>query len=90
MANIAELDVIEDGIDVAHMVARNEEYVLLSQALHSLPHRCQNVMILRKIEGFSHREIAERLGMSEGTVHQHIGKGLRRLAEFFRANTDGK
>jgi RNA polymerase sigma-70 factor (ECF subfamily) len=75
--------VLDDGPSVADAVCRNEELWLLAQAVHALPTRCREVMILRKIEGLSQKEIAVRLGLAEGTVQIHIGRGLRHLEKFF-------
>ena len=71
--------VLDDGPDAAEAACRNEELWLLAQAIAALPARCREVMILRKIEGLSQREIAVRLGITEGTVQVHIGRGLRQL-----------
>jgi hypothetical protein len=37
--------------------------------MRALPPRCREILALRRIEGLSHREIAERLGIAEGTVN---------------------
>jgi RNA polymerase sigma-70 factor (ECF subfamily) len=42
-------------------------------------------MVLRKIEGLSQKEIAARLGVTEGTVQVHVVQGLRKLEEIFVA-----
>lgn len=79
----AGLAVCDDRPDAAEAACASEERWLLAQALHSLPARCREIMMLRKIEGLSQKEIAGRLGLSEGTVQVQIGRGLRRLEEFF-------
>lgn len=71
--------VLDDGPDAAEAACRNEELWLLAQAIAALPARCREVMILRKIEGLSQRDIAVRLGITEGTVQVHVGRGLRQL-----------
>ena len=45
----------------------------------ALPTKCRQAFLLRKVEGLSQREIAQRMGISENTVEKHIGKGLRLL-----------
>ncbi len=64
----------------------NDELDLLLDAIESLPPRCREVVILRKIHGLSPPEIADRLGISEGTVHLHGAKGVRRCEEFLRGH----
>ena len=83
VCDLAALSVMEERPDVADAVCQSEELRLLAQAIHILPGRCREVMILRKIEGLSQKEIAARLGITEGTVQVHIGRGLRHLEDFF-------
>jgi len=52
----------------------------LMAAIDALPVRCREVVRMRKIEGASQREVAERLGIAEHTVEKQVSKGLRRLA----------
>ena len=42
-------------------------------------------MILRYVEGLSYKEIAERLGISPGTVKAHRIKGVKDCTGFFRS-----
>mgnify|MGYP006186034825 CR=1 FL=1 len=46
-----------------------------------LPDKCRQAFILRRVEGFSQREIAERMQISENTVEKHVCKGIRLLME---------
>lgn len=62
------------------------EIELLIRAIDAMPARLREVMILRKIDGLPQKDIAARLGLSELTVQVHIGRGLRKLEEFFRAH----
>lgn len=50
-------------------------------ALDRLPPRCREAVLLKKIEGFSVREIALRMGISENTVDAHLTAGARALAD---------
>jgi RNA polymerase sigma factor (sigma-70 family) len=52
--------------------------------IQTLPYATQTVFILSVLDGFSHKEIAEQLGVSEGTSRWHLSeakKQLRRLLE---------
>jgi RNA polymerase sigma factor (sigma-70 family) len=58
-----------------------QELSMLQMALDDLSPRCREVVILRKIDGLSHTEIAKRLGIAKGTVEKQITLGVRALAE---------
>jgi RNA polymerase sigma factor (sigma-70 family) len=45
----------------------------------SLPAKRREAFTLRKVEGLSQREVAQRMGVSENTVEKHIGHALRML-----------
>jgi RNA polymerase sigma-70 factor (ECF subfamily) len=64
--------------------AAAEELGLLLEAIESLPERCRAVMVMRKIDGLSQKEVAARLGIAEHTVEAHSRVGLQKCTEFFR------
>jgi len=78
------LDVLDAGPGAAESACTSEEIELLLKAIEALPPRCREVVILRKLRGFTPREIADRLGIAEGTVHIHGGVGVRRIEQFLR------
>lgn len=63
------------------LAAARAELDLLETALDALPPRCREVVRLRKVEALSQKEIAARLGISEGTVEKQVSLGVRALAE---------
>jgi RNA polymerase sigma-70 factor (ECF subfamily) len=62
------------------IVNLTQERLLLSRAIASLPKKCRQVLILRKIHGLSHKEIALRMGIAEHTVEKHVSHGVRLCA----------
>ncbi len=85
----AEVAVLEEESDVVELVCRRQELDLLTEAIHALPERCREVLLLRKIKGLSQKEIAELLGIAEHTVESLAAKGTRRCADFLRARGVG-
>lgn len=83
VAEVAELPVLDDAPDAAVQAALNDELTRLAHALNALPPRLREVMVLRKLEGLSQREIAGRLGLSENTVQVHVVRGFKRLQEIY-------
>lgn len=51
----------------------------ISQAIHSLPPKCQMVYKLVREDGLSYREVGEILGISEKTVDSHLNNALHKL-----------
>ena len=49
--------------------------------IQALPEKCRQAFVLRRVEGLSQRQIAQRMGISENTVEKHVCKGIRLLAE---------
>jgi len=64
-----------------HLAAR-EELRRAQEGLDRLPVRCREVVCLRKLEGLSTREAAERLGVSHHTVERQLTLGMRALTDF--------
>jgi RNA polymerase sigma-70 factor (ECF subfamily) len=57
------------------------ELGVLVEALEALPPRCREVVVLRKVDGLSQREVAAEMGIAEDTVEKQIAKGMRALAD---------
>jgi RNA polymerase sigma-70 factor (ECF subfamily) len=62
------------------IVNLTQERRLLARVIASLPEKCRQVLILRKIHGLSHKEIALRMGIAEHTVEKHVSHGVRLCA----------
>jgi len=82
--------VVDDKIGVADAVCTRQEIELLLAAIESLPRRCREIVIMRKIQGISQKEIGARLGLSEQTVQVQARRGLRRCDEYLRRHGVGR
>lgn len=51
-----------------------DEMKLVAKALATLPKRTREVLLLRRVEGLSQRETAERLAIAEKTVEKHLAR----------------
>jgi RNA polymerase sigma-70 factor (ECF subfamily) len=83
ITEMAATHVFDDAPEVPEAVSRRQETELLEAAIAALPPRCREVLLLRKFENLSHREIAQRLGIAEHTVEAQLTKALHRCEEFF-------
>lgn len=64
----------------------NSEFSHFCEAVRQLPLQCRKVFVLKKVYGYSQREIAAQLSLSESTVEKHISLGMKRCTLFMRNN----
>ena len=64
---------------IPDQVAARQEWRLLQTAIDELPPGCRQVLLLRKVEQLSHREIGQRLGIAVSTVEKQHARALRLL-----------
>jgi RNA polymerase sigma factor (sigma-70 family) len=89
MQDMDQLNALIDEISPERRLAARQELRVLASAFDSLSEKCRNVVWLRRVEGLSQRETAQRLGLLEGAVESQLGRGLRVLARaVFGANGD--
>jgi RNA polymerase sigma-70 factor (ECF subfamily) len=60
----------------------------LRQALETLPTSLRTAVVLRDLQELSYQEIADRLGLPEGTVKSRINRGRHELARQLRRMAD--
>jgi RNA polymerase sigma-70 factor (ECF subfamily) len=68
-----------DAPGVAQQVMAKQELSMLEKAIAELPEGCRTVLLLRKVELLSHKEIADRLGIAISTVEKQHARALRLL-----------
>lgn len=81
---VENLDALNAAIDAPgadRSVIAREELRLVQSAPDRLTPRCREVVVLRRIEGLSRRNIAARLGITEGTVSEHLANGMKKIAD---------
>ena len=82
---VADLESSEDLLDEEtperHLDARSE-LRLVQKGLERLPRRCREVIELRKIDGLSTREAAQRMNVGIDTIERQTVLGMRALIDF--------
>lgn len=81
MADFDWLNVSDDKPSSENYVAARQELRALMAALEELPPRCRQIVILRKIEGLSQKEVAKQMGIAVDTVENQVSKGMRLLTQ---------
>lgn len=90
VGDIEALSLSVDEISIERRVGARQELRLLARALDRLPPKCRTVVWLRRVEGLSQKEVAQRLGVTEKTIEQHVSKGARLLAELMLSADAGE
>ena len=67
---------------VIGQVESTEEFGHFCASVNKLPEQARRVFVLKKVYGFSQREIASELEISESTVEKHVALGTRRCAGY--------
>ncbi len=70
---------LEGADEVAARPERTSEHTELQAALDELPVPLRSVLVLREMEGYSHAEIGEMLGISAVTSRVRLLRALRRV-----------
>src|SRR3954463_15357943 len=56
----------------------------LERAVERLPEGCREAFVLHDVEGFDHKEVADLLGIAEGTSKSQVFKARMKLRGFLR------
>jgi len=59
-----------------------EKFRLFCTAVRDLPPQCRKAFILKRVFGYSIKEVSLSLGISESTAEKHIAKGVLRCADY--------
>lgn len=85
-----DADASPTGLDVYDQLAAKQEFEIFCEAVQQLPVQCRRVFVLRKVYGYSQKEIAQALQIGESTVEKHIAYGIKRCSSFISARTEGR
>jgi RNA polymerase sigma-70 factor (ECF subfamily) len=90
-SDTAVFDALVDEVSPERHVGAKQELQSLALAFDALSDKCRRIVWLRRIEGLSQRQTAERLGLREAAVESQLARGMRSLARaVFGSNDAGK
>jgi RNA polymerase sigma factor (sigma-70 family) len=100
LEDFAGADVSPTTLSAEATAEGRQRFLLFCRAVRELPLQCRRAFLLKKVYGFSQRDIADFMELSESTVEKHIIKGLFLCGEFMakaelssdapRSTADGK
>jgi RNA polymerase sigma factor (sigma-70 family) len=74
-------ETIDDSPSAEDAVTAKQRVAAVHKAMNELSIQCRRVFTLHKLEGLSHQQVAERLGVSRSTVEKHMHTALKHLIE---------
>lgn len=91
---VADFDELNVSIDVEAVATMDPEAAMVldqligfaGEAVESMSPRVREVFVLRKVYGYSHKEISARLGIAISTVEKHIARGVLQIRRHARSN----
>lgn len=81
--SLEQLEISAPEVSPEQQLEFREEIAAVAQFLAMQPERTREVLIMRRVEGLSQQQTADRLGISTKTVEKHMAQGVAALMELF-------
>ncbi|MBU2881493.1 RNA polymerase sigma factor [Psychrosphaera sp. B3R10] len=76
---VEDIDLVENQLEINDLESNSlaqEKLGVMCEAIASLPNKCRQVVVMRKVYGMKTRDIAKRMNISTITVSNYITKGM--------------
>lgn len=83
-------DYVDETADTEHIVAARQESQSLINALLALPPRRRAILLSARLQGDSHKTIAQRHGVSVKTIERELSLAVRSCQQFMETEVPGK
>jgi len=86
IASVPSMDYLEvrsDEPSPERQVIDRDELTRLAEMIARLPGKIRDVFLLRRVHGFSQREVAAKLSLAESTVEKHMARGFLIMSEYY-------
>jgi RNA polymerase sigma-70 factor (ECF subfamily) len=80
-------EMAEPGSSSQERLEEEEQTAMLETCIDQLPEKQRTVFLLRTVEGFSYKQIAEVLNVSEEQVKVNLFRSRQKLKAFFNERT---
>lgn len=78
-------EIVTQEIDSTYdQVASDEEFAIFCDAIRQLPRQSQRAFILKKVYGYSLREIMVEMDLGQPTVETHIVNATKKCVQYMR------
>jgi len=77
VADMETMNILDERDQIDTIVNSHQELMILIKVVQELPKRCRQVFTLRKVYGYTQKEIAARMNITENTVEQQLIKAVR-------------
>ena len=71
----------QDNAHPLSIIISNESLDEIEQAINTLPSKCKEIFILARMEGLTHQDIAEKLGITINAVNRQITIARNKLRQ---------
>ena len=82
--DLGALAVIDSEASADSEAEAQESLGLYCEAVATLPDKCREVFLLRKVHGLRHKEIADRMSLSISSVEKYLRQGVISCRTFIR------
>jgi len=83
VGNVEDLGFAAPEADPEQKATFDDEIKQIAGAIDALPPRTREILMLRRVAGFSQRETAKRLAISEKAVEKHMARSILMLMNQF-------
>jgi RNA polymerase sigma-70 factor (ECF subfamily) len=73
---------------IEEVLDEQKKMIWFAEVVGMLPNQCQKAFMMKKVFGYSHKEIAGHLNISISTVEKHVANGLRRCGDYLQMKLD--
>lgn len=87
--DFGEKEYISNEPSADEYIDSRKKMLIFWEAVSVLPPQCQKVFVLKKVYGYSHKEISKKLEISISTIEKHVATGLMRCSEYMDKSQTG-
>ncbi|AWB68960.1 RNA polymerase subunit sigma-70 [Saccharobesus litoralis] len=77
-------EIFNPSHDTCTQAQNNQELATFCQAVSLLPTQTRKAFVLKRVFGYSQKEIAQELNIAEKTVEKHISNGFKKCGQYMR------